>query len=261
MQVILIGSGNIAGLMGSLLLKNGHSILQVYSRNINHAEILAVKLNAQPISDLARVSTGAAIYIVSVADDALPVIAAGLRLTNELVIHTSGTASLTMLSNCSTQYGVLWPVKMVRATTNSFSHATMVMDGNNASVIEQVKDVAAQFSEKITVAGDAVRARMHMIATFTSNFSNHLFHLAADYCEKADISFDNFYPLIEAAIEQLREHHPHDLQAGPALRSDRQTILKHQELLANEPQMKKIYDLMTASILASFPVKTVNREP
>lgn len=252
MQVILIGSGNIAGLMGPLLLKNGHTIRQVFSRNMEHAKKMAGRLNAEPIADLAAVSAGADIYIVSVSDDALPIVAAGLKLTDELVIHTSGTLSREILSGCSRCYGVLWPIKMVRQATLSFSPATIVIDANKPAALQQVEDLARQFSENVVMAGDAERSRMHMVATFTTNFSNHLFDLAAHYCQKENISFDHFYPLIEAAIQQLRDHHPHDLQAGPAFRHDRQTIQKHLELLQNEPQMSKIYDMMTKSIFESF---------
>ncbi len=252
MQVILIGSGNVAGLMGTLLIENGHQVQQVFSRTLRHAEKLADKLHAEAIASLAHVKTGADIYIVSVADDALPDIAAGLRLTHELVVHTSGTASASVLGHCSSHTGVLWPVKMVRQSTTSFSGAAMVIDGIGPGTIDRIRELASIFSSHIRVADDSSRAQMHMIAAFTANFSNHLYDLAATYCEKHHISFEMFYPLIQAAVEQLPSQHPHQLQAGPAFRGDKETIRKHRVWLQNEPQMSKIYDMMTESIQNSF---------
>ena len=50
MQVVIIGSGNTATVLGKLLKENGFHICQVISRNIIHAEILANELNC-PFGD------------------------------------------------------------------------------------------------------------------------------------------------------------------------------------------------------------------
>jgi len=251
MQVILIGSGNIARLMGRLLLKKGHIIQQVWSRQEAHAASLAKELNAVPVTDLAHVAKTADIYIVAVTDDALPFLTAQLSVNDKLVIHTSGTAPLDILKHCSTAYGVLWPIKMVRSSADTLSPATLFIDGNTPAVIESIRGVAALFSENITTGDDDKRARMHLAATFTTNFSNHLFHLAADFCKKEGLSFSNLYPLIESAVLQIKDHDPADLQAGPAFRGDLLAIQKHLQLLENEPQMIKIYNVTTESIVQS----------
>ena len=51
MKVVMIGSGNVATVLSRLFIKNGHSILQVISRNIDHARALADELNVN-YSDL-----------------------------------------------------------------------------------------------------------------------------------------------------------------------------------------------------------------
>jgi predicted short-subunit dehydrogenase-like oxidoreductase (DUF2520 family) len=93
---------------------------------------------------------------------------------------------------------------------------------------------------------------MHLIAAITSNFTNHLYHLAADYSQEQEIRFSWFYPLIEGVIEQIKTELPQNVQAGPAFRGDRITIEKHRSLLADEPVLLKIYDEMTQSILHKF---------
>lgn len=252
MEVILIGSGNVARLMGKLLTGNGHRIQQVYSRNPVHAKSLADSVNATAVGDLLLVNTHADLYIIAVADDALPGVAASLRLGDKLVIHTSGSVAMDILQNTSSTYGVLWPVKMIRSATEQLSPATIVIDGNSENTILEIANIAAGLSAAVTRADSNTRMKMHMIATFTANFSNHLYHLAADYCDRENIAFADFFPLIEAAVEQLREQHPRNTQAGAAFRGDRHTIEKHRKLLNNNPRMQELYDVFTESIRLTF---------
>ena len=257
MEVVLIGSGNIATVLGRLLQQNCYRISQVYSRNRAHAEILAAELKAVPIADLPLLNRNADLYIVAVTDDALPRIAAELSLENALVIHTAGSVSKEILKNASTQYGVLWPMKMIRKTMQTIRPATIVIDGNSEKVIQRVEAIARGFSETITIADDHLRTKMHMLAAVTSNFSNHLYQLAADYCEQENIDFSLFYPIIEETAIRIQSTHPKGVQAGPAMRGDRQTLETHQQLLQKYPQLAQLYTVLSNSIRVSFdPVRT-----
>lgn len=254
MQVILIGAGNVAALLGKLLVNNGHKILQVYSRTEAHAKQLAISLNAVPVNKLDQVHTMADLYILAVSDQALPEVVTGLILKDKLVIHTAGSVSKEVLKNTTSNYGVLWPIKMIRSTTVAISPATIVIDASTPMVEQKIKEIALLFSTSIVQANDLKRAKMHMMAVLTTNFSNHLYQLADEYCEKESIAFSDFYPLIEAAAQEIKNHHPRNLQAGPAFRSDRQTIEKHEQLLAAYPQMREVYRVITTSIMKSFKV-------
>ncbi|MEI9934278.1 MAG: NAD(P)-binding domain-containing protein [Ferruginibacter sp.] len=44
MKVVIIGSGNIATIFGRLIKKAGHEITEVFSRQAEHAQILANEL-------------------------------------------------------------------------------------------------------------------------------------------------------------------------------------------------------------------------
>jgi predicted short-subunit dehydrogenase-like oxidoreductase (DUF2520 family) len=252
MQVILIGSGNMATLLGKLLFDKGHRIMQVYSRRAANAEKLAALLQATPVTDLQLVDDGADLYLIAVTDDALPVVAAALALKDKLVIHTAGSVSKEILKNTSSAYGVLWPMKMIRRSTTTLYPANIIIDGNTETVIQKIQEIAHEFSESFIRADDTERAKMHMVAALTTNFSNHLYHLAADYCSKENIDFSYFYPLMEAAVQQIREQHPRELQAGPAFRGDIKTIEKHEQFLENYPQILNVYKVMTESIETSF---------
>jgi len=107
-------------------------------------------------------------------------------------------------------------------------------------------------SPVVVRADDLLRSKMHMLAAITSNFTNHLYHLAMDYCEKENIDFSFFYPLIEETAQKIQANHPKQVQAGPAFRGDRLTLEKHRLLLEKYPQIQKVYMEMSESIRLSF---------
>ena len=252
MVVTIIGSGNVASVLGMDLLKKGHKINQVYSRHYFNALQLATELKAEAIADLSFLNEGADIYMIAVSDDALPEITEKLALKNKLVIHTAGSISKEVLNKVSTNYGVVWPMKMIRKSMTTLGPLTMVVDGSSEPVIQQLEKFAYVFSSTVTRAEDTVRIKMHMLAAITANFTNHLYHLAADYCKAENIDFRVFYPIIEETAQRIQGKNPGTLQAGPAFRGDWPTIEKHLALLANYPETKKLYKTLSESIQFSF---------
>ena len=92
------------------------------------------------------------------------------------------------------------------------------------------------------------RTKLHVAAVLVSNFTNHLYKLASDYCRKEGLDFKQLQPLIEETALRLRNMSPSEVQTGPAIRQDEETIQKHLELLKNDPGLKEIYEQMTRSI-------------
>lgn len=263
MQVSIIGAGNVATVLGRELcgvnrvdkvnkVYKVYKVVQVYARDAVSANQLAADLGAEAITDLSRLDGSADLYLVAVTDEALPEIAACLALKNRLVIHTAGSVPKTVLQHVSTRYGVLWPMKMIRKDMPALGPVTMVVDGSSEEVIRQVEELAAVFTDTIVRADDETRLKMHLVAAFTSNFSNHLYHLAADFCAAEKIDFGLFYPIIEATVHNLLQQHPAQAQAGPAFRGDRQTEEKHLVLLEQYPQAKQLYQVLSDSIRQSF---------
>ena len=92
------------------------------------------------------------------------------------------------------------------------------------------------------------RLKTHVAAVIVSNFTNHLYKLAEDYCKKEGIEFNQLIPLIEETAQRLKTISPSKTQTGPAVRHDDLTIKQHLALLEKYPPLKKIYQLMTESI-------------
>ena len=110
-------------------------------------------------------------------------------------------------------------------------------------------NLASSVSGIVIGANDEIRLQYHLSAIVVSNFSNHLFALAKEYCDKNDTDFKLLLPLMEETVHRMHYYDPADMQTGPAARGDELTIQKHLKLLETFPALQKIYTLMSKSIL------------
>jgi F420-dependent methylenetetrahydromethanopterin dehydrogenase len=86
-------------------------------------------------------------------------------------------------------------------------------------------------------------------AVVVSNFTNHLYVLAEDFCKKEEVDFALLAPLIKETAERIVHFSPAAVQTGPAARNDIFTIDKHLLILSDHPQLKNMYIKLTDSIM------------
>jgi len=252
MDVVLIGVGNVGTVLGRSFKQAGHTITAIWNRHPEKAQPLAQELGAEAVADIQALPQKADLFLLAVSDRSIQEVATQLTIQEGVLVHAAGAVSKDVLQGVTNHYGVLWPMKMIRTHMQSLGSSAVIIDGNSESAIQLIQSIAESISQQVSKADDAKRLQMHLIAAVTSNFTNHLYHLAADYAQQKDIDFSLFYPLIEGVIEQIKDQHPEKVQAGPAFRGDRVTIEKHRALLTQEPSLLKIYDEMTHSILHKF---------
>ena len=123
------------------------------------------------------------------------------------------------------------------------------IDANDEVAKKKLEQLAQSISrEQVIMADDDKRLKTHVAAVIVSNFTNHLYKLAEDYCKKEGIEFNQLIPLIQETMQRLKTISPSKTQTGPAIRHDELTIQQHLALLEKYPHLKKIYQLMTESI-------------
>ncbi len=252
MNVVIIGSGNTATVLAQLIAAAGHAIVQVWSRDFLNATELATSVNANAIHSLHEITTDADLCIVAVTDKAIETIAAQLKLRKKVLVHTAGSVSINVLKNSSPNYGVLYPLQSLRKEMTAFPTIPFLVDGNSDEVKVLLYDFAKQLSGNAEFAADKQRLQMHLSAVIVSNFTNHLYVLAQDYCKQHQLSFQLLQPLISEVANRLQNEHAYDLQTGPARRGDEETIEKHLQLLQQHPQLFKIYQQLTESIKTMY---------
>jgi predicted short-subunit dehydrogenase-like oxidoreductase (DUF2520 family) len=251
MRTVIIGSGNTATVLGKKILAAGHQVLQVVGRNRATTERLAALLQAD-VADVTGISKEADIFILAIPDNAIAEVATQLNLDKKLVVHTAGSVSKDVLKECSRNYGILWPVQSLRKEINELPEIPFLIDANTPDNLAMIAEFASSMQGAVKIAGDEERLKLHLAAVMVSNFTNHLYTLADQYCRQEKLDFNLFHPLISSIAERVRHFEPARVQTGPAVRHDTRTIDKHLELLKEHPGLKELYALFTKNIGAMY---------
>lgn len=250
MKIVIIGAGNVATVFGRRIKSAGHTVQQVFSRQVAAAKALADELGCSFTTSFYGISQSADIYIIALPDAALVTIHENLKLGNKIVLHTAGSVSKDVLKYVSENYGVLYPLQSLRKENADMEiEIPLLVDGNNEYTMNAVESFAKTISTMVGKTTDEERLKLHVAAVMVNNFTNHLYSLAENYCNAEKVDFTMLLPLIEETAIRLRSHSPNDMQTGPAVRKDTATIEKHLELLANHPKLNDLYQQLTKSIM------------
>ncbi|HTL10759.1 MAG TPA: DUF2520 domain-containing protein [Chitinophagaceae bacterium] len=250
MQIVMIGTGNVATVLLKKLKGAGHTIVQVYGRNPSAAAALAAQYNALHCSQWKDIDASAALYIIALSDTALLNGEVQLQLQQQLVVHTAGAVSKNILQGVSASYGVLYPYQSIRKELDNIPPIPLLVDANTEDGKNHLLALATSISDQVSLAGDEERARYHLCAVMVNNFTNYLCTLAEAYCKKHGLQFTNLLPLIRETAERLATASPATVQTGPAIRHDEPTLQRHLQLLQQEPAMAELYQVFSKQIMA-----------
>jgi len=249
MKIALIGSGNVATVLGRMIKKNNHQVLQVISRDLDNAKLLAEELDASFTDFSGKPDLNADIFILAIADQALEHFLTGFGMGSKLVVHTAGSVSIDVLKKYSTNYGVLYPLQSLRKEMENIPSIPFLIDGNSDEVVELIAGFANSISHSVKRTGDEERVKLHAAAVIVSNFTNHLYAIAEDFCQKENIDFGLLKPLILETALRIQHVSPAKVQTGPAVRKDILTMDKHLRLFTAHPKLRTTYLRLTDSIM------------
>jgi predicted short-subunit dehydrogenase-like oxidoreductase (DUF2520 family) len=249
MRIVLIGSGNVATLLGKKMIIADHEIIQVYSRSRAAAALLAGNLQAGYTDLLSEIDQSADLYVLAISDRGIMELAENLSLGKKMVAHTAGSVSKNVLAKMSDRYGVLYPVQSLRKEMNELPEIPLLVDGNTPETVQLLYDFSFTISGDVQIASDEKRRTLHVAAVVVSNFTNHLYTLAAAYCKNENADFRMLTPLIKEVAGRTEFHLPGSVQTGPAIRKDMDTIKTHLELLQRYPDLSELYKVFTKQLM------------
>lgn len=249
MRVVIVGSGNVATVLGKAIHNAGHEIVQVLSRNENHAKALADVFNCSSGSFKSTSYKEADIYLLAITDTALYHLDQFVQLGDKLVVHTAGSVSKEVLKNVSNNYGIIYPLQSLIKDSAETPEIPLLVDGSSDSTTDTIKDFCSTLSGIVTIADDKERLKFHVAAVLVNNFTNHLFAMGEEFCHKEDIDFQKLYPLIDETVHRVKRNSPQAMQTGPAIREDIYTLGKHLQILSAHPDLKYLYLKLSESIL------------
>ena len=249
MNITILGAGNVATQLALVLKKNGHTIVQVYNRSHDAGQELAKTVGAGFVSDLNELED-AEVYLLAVKDDAISEVVKGLTPTSKIIAHTSGTKSKDLLSNAGSNFGIFYPLQtMTKSAKVDFKNVPLLVEGSNKQTTAKLGELAKSISKNVHQVDEQQRQWIHVAAVFANNFTNHLFGISEHLLLSHGLEFEILKPLIFNFIQNLDQHSPSELQTGPAVRGDLQTIEKHMQLLGDDTRLQKIYEVLTQSIM------------
>ena len=250
MKIVLLGSGNVATHLGRSFKMAGQDIVQVYSRDPQNAHQLADSLGADTVENLSDITKNADLYIIAVKDDAIRQVAHALSLSDQLVIHTSGSTDLNVLDGVSERTGVFYPLQTFsKLKAIDFRQIPITIEGNSKEVTSTLRGIADRLSEKVIELNSIQRRTLHMAAVFACNFTNHMYTLASELLKTQNLDFDLLRPLIAETAFKIQLNDPADMQTGPAVREDFNTLDKQKTLLAHDASVLELFEKISQSII------------
>lgn len=248
-RVVIIGGGNVANHMIRQVTGSGHKLVQIYNRTLS---ALPQDGEANKTDNIHALTNDADIYIVCVKDAAIDLVAKDIRLNNKLIIHTSGTTTKEKLKDCSSMYGIFYPLQSFSKNLSvDFKQIPVIIEANSEEARNILQSFASSLTNQVIYLNEAQRIPIHIGGVLVNNFVNELFNQAAGYIAEHQLSFDLLKPLIHQTIDKLEFGSPKEMQTGPAMRGDVETIQLHLNKLQDHPHLQQIYQMMTESIQRS----------
>ena len=251
MRVVLIGAGGLATNLGQALHEAGHELMAVYSRTMQSARLLADKLGCKATNDLGTLPLEADVFIVSVKDAVLDTVISQLAKGREgqLMVHTAGSMPMALFEGKTRHYGVLYPMQSFSKERQvDFNDVSIFLETSDEQSLATLKVLANSISPKVYELSSEERKYLHLSAVFACNFVNHCYALSAEILERLGLPFSVMLPLTDETARKVHQLQPKDAQTGPAVRYDQNVISMQNQLLADQPEMQQIYELMTKSI-------------
>ena len=244
MQIVLIGSGNVAFHLAKAFTEAQIPISQIFGRNTTElqkiSEQFSIPFSTETLAD-------ADLYIISVTDSSIIEVSSLIKNKNALVAHTSGSVSREALSG-NYRKSVFYPLQTFSKSKNlDYSKIPFFIDAENENDEEILKNLASKISKNVMLANDEKRKYIHLTAVFACNFVNHLYARAKEISDSQGIPFDYFLPLIDETTQKIHELEPKLAQTGPAIRNDEKVLKLHESLLTDEEKLK-IYKTLNESI-------------
>src|SRR5947207_4750953 len=155
MDIVIIGTGNTATILGKKIKQAGHRIVQVFGRDASAASKLAYEFDTGSTNYWSVIRKDADVYLIAVADDAIHDVAKHLHVPGKIVAHTAASVKKDVLKNMSHHYGVFYPLQSLRKEMEELPEIPIFIDANDEITKKKLEELAQSISgEKVVLASD-----------------------------------------------------------------------------------------------------------
>lgn len=243
MQIVIIGSGNVAYHLAKAFIQKNIPLAQIFGRNEEDLNKISQELKI-PFST--NVLEEADLYIICVSDSSVENVSKLITKKDCLVAHTSGSLPKEILVGAYRKSSFYPLQTFSKSKELDYSKIPFFIETENKADKDLLFKLASQISENVMESSHEKRKYIHLTAVFACNFVNHLFSRAKEISDAQEIPFDYFLPLIDETVKKIHEIEPKSAQTGPAVRNDVRVLELHEQLLKDESL--EIYKTMNHSI-------------
>jgi predicted short-subunit dehydrogenase-like oxidoreductase (DUF2520 family) len=249
-KIAFAGAGKVASALCKVLYKSGHSITKIVSPGKKNGEKLALSCSSE-WSDHLFYSEDTDIIIVAVPDRRLGEVLASIKCSKKsIVAHTAGSFGLEIFPGSISGRGVFYPLQtFTQGREVSFHEIPLLTEAGDKETESVLRSLGESIGCPVHRTDTEHRRLLHIAAVFVSNFTNYMLTSGKIITEKSGFSFDMLKPLIIETVNKALEGDPAESQTGPAVRYDINTIEKHMDLLSFNPELQKVYNLISGSIM------------
>ena len=231
MRITLIGAGRVANHL-ALVLEKKHRIIQVFSRDKQNAQNLADRVNAEAINQIEHLNRQTDLVIIAVSDQAISELIKNVSqyVPDSLIVHTSGSTSLSVLTESHLRAGVFYPLQTFSFEREvNWSDTPLFVEATNTQDLNVLTELANELSD--------------CVYQYSSD-------MAKQIVDAESVDFNLLFPLIMETANKATQNDPQKMQTGPAMRGDQNILSKHRNLLINahRADLENIYKIMSDGI-------------
>jgi predicted short-subunit dehydrogenase-like oxidoreductase (DUF2520 family) len=256
LRVGLIGSGRVGAPISAALRQAGHRITGISAISRESRDRAEVLLPGVPIKEIADVCQDADLLLLTVPDDLISEVAAGLVETGaitagQLVLHTSGRFGTAVLDCVLTVQALPIAIHPVMTFTGT-SVDVQRLQGTpfGVTALEPLLPIAQALVVDIGgepfIVAEADRPRYHAALAWSSNFLATIVNQGSELISDLGIADANRFiaPLLGATLDNALRYGDSAL-TGPIARGDVDTVQAHREVFtAHSTSMERAYMAM-----------------
>lgn len=253
MRISFVGAGRVATHLAKAL-RQGHEIVNIYSRSIERAESLAQQASAHACDHYSQMQTQIDLLIIAVSDQAIATVIQDVaqQFKDVLIVHTSGSTHINVLEQYHLHSGVFYPLQTFSLERDIAWEATpLLIEASHDDDLCLLTKLANDLSTRVYHYDSTQRLGLHLAAVFACNFSNYCYDMAKQVVDAKAVDFSLLYPLIVETAQKATKHDPHLVQTGPAVRKDQNILDLHEKMLSDlhRDDLKEIYHNFSEAIM------------
>lgn len=243
-KVALIGNGKVANYFNAQFRALGLEV-QIFARQPKSESEL-------PIEQLGK---DADLCLICIADRNIEALSEEIPSQTGILAHCSGTVPLSSLSSKHKSRGIIYPLMSItEQSIFALSEIPLCLEGSDKNTFQQLKDFLIGYELKAYRVPSTQRQRLHLAAVIGHNFSNYLYHWAAQELKEVDLPLEILKPLLNQQVNGLDHIDPIKKQTGPAVRGDNTTMETHLKMLKN-PELADLYKKLSELIRKEYEEK------